>query len=96
MPGAVHQALTAFDGAVEELRRVATDVARAGAAPGTRGLAQEMDRALAAAESLRTGFAADAWGDEGRRAVKHGYIKIAHAREAAVARLAELSASAGT
>jgi hypothetical protein len=95
MPGAVHQALVAFDGAVEDLRRVATDVARAGAAPGTRGLAPELDRARAAADALRTGFAADAWGDEGRRAVKHGYIEIVHAREAAVARLAELSGSTG-
>jgi hypothetical protein len=84
-------ALSSFDGAVAELRRVAVDITRAGAAPGLRGLGPEVDRAVAAAEEVRRGCVDPPAVHEGRRAVKHGYIEIVHAREAVVGQLTGLS-----
>lgn len=89
-------AVPALDEQIAELRLVAHEVARAGSAPGVRALGPEVARALDAAEETRRGCTLAPSGLEGRRAVKHGYIGIVHAREAVVRGLAEPPGPADT
>ncbi len=78
----------ALDEQIAELRLVAHEVARAGSAPGLRALGPEVSRALDAADETRRGCTVEPPGPEARRAVKHGYIELVHAREAVVRGLA--------
>jgi hypothetical protein len=98
-PGAPLDMLTELDRAITELRRVAADIASAGASPGLDGLGLEVERGLAAGELVRRGCGGAAGQTldiaERRRALKRGYIEIVHAREAVVGRLAGLSGAVG-
>jgi hypothetical protein len=85
----------ALDEQIAELRLVAHEVARAGSAPGLRGLGPEVARAIDAADEMRRGCTVEPPGPEARRSVKHGYIELVHAREAVVRGLAEPAAATG-
>ena len=94
-------AVPALDAQMAELRLVADEVSRAGfaaaeSAPSVSALGPEVARALDAAEETRRGCTLAPPGLEARRAVKHGYIEIVHAREAVVRGLAEPPVPAGT